>query len=76
MNAIFYAEFHVIKTNKQTPWTLVRKRNIPTERPPVVEKFSATFVDRGVSRGQGGGSLTVANLSFLDALYVTPISNH
>jgi hypothetical protein len=26
----------------------------------------ATFVDRGVSRGQRGGSLTVVNLSFLD----------
>jgi hypothetical protein len=25
-----------------------------------------TFVDRGVSRGQGGGSSTVVNLSFLD----------
>jgi hypothetical protein len=25
-----------------------------------------TFVDRGVSRGQRGGSLTVVNLSFLD----------
>jgi hypothetical protein len=24
------------------------------------------FVDRGVSRGQGGGKLTVVNLSFLD----------
>jgi hypothetical protein len=25
-----------------------------------------TFADRGVSRGQRGGSLTVVNLSFLD----------
>jgi hypothetical protein len=25
-----------------------------------------TFVDRGVSRGQRGGSITVVNLSFLD----------
>jgi hypothetical protein len=25
-----------------------------------------TFVDRGVSRGQSGGSLTAVNLSFLD----------
>jgi hypothetical protein len=23
-------------TNKQTPWPLVRKRTIPTERPPLV----------------------------------------
>jgi hypothetical protein len=29
-------------------------------------KFSAKFVDRGVSRGQRGGSPTVVNLSFLD----------
>jgi hypothetical protein len=29
-------------------------------------KFSANFVDRGVSRGQRGGSPTVVNLSFLD----------
>jgi hypothetical protein len=30
------------------------------------------FVDRGVSRGQRGGSPTVGNLSFLDRLgYVT-----
>jgi hypothetical protein len=28
--------------------------------------LAPTFVDRGVSRGQGGGSLTVANLTFLD----------
>jgi hypothetical protein len=42
--------------NKQkTPWPLVRERTIPTERPP-------TFVDRGVSRGQRGGSPTVINL--------------
>jgi hypothetical protein len=26
-------------TNKKTPWLLVRKRNIPTERPPLVGKF-------------------------------------
>jgi hypothetical protein len=28
-----------------------------------------TFVDRGVSRGQRGGSLTVVNLSFLDLIH-------
>jgi hypothetical protein len=28
-----------------------------------------TFVDRGVSRDQRGGSPTVVNLSFLDRLY-------
>jgi hypothetical protein len=25
------------RTNKQTPWPLVRKRTIPTERPPLVD---------------------------------------
>jgi hypothetical protein len=29
-----------------------------------------TFVDRGVSRGQRGGSLTIVNLSFLDRSYI------
>jgi hypothetical protein len=32
-------------------------------------KFSANFCDRGVSRGQGGESPMVVNLSFLDRLY-------
>jgi hypothetical protein len=50
------------KQKKQTPWPLVRKWTIPTERRNLVP----TFVDRGVSRGQRGGSLTVVNLSFLD----------
>jgi hypothetical protein len=26
-----------------TPWLLVRKRNIPTERPPLVGEVSANF---------------------------------
>jgi hypothetical protein len=30
------------------------------------QSFVSTFVDRGVSRGQRGGSPTVVNLSFLD----------
>jgi hypothetical protein len=47
-----------ILNKKQTPWPLVRKRTIPTELPPLV--------DRGVSRGQRGGSPTVVDLSFLD----------
>jgi hypothetical protein len=54
------------KTNKQTPWPLVRERTILTERPPLVDEILvSTFVDRGVSRGQRGGSPTVVNLSFL-----------
>jgi hypothetical protein len=52
---------------KQTPWPLVRKRTIPTARPLLVHEILVpTFVDRGVSRGQRGGSPTVVNLSFLD----------
>jgi hypothetical protein len=27
------------QTNKQTPWTLVRERTIPTERPPLVDEI-------------------------------------
>jgi hypothetical protein len=27
------------KKNKQTPWPLVRKRTIPTERPPLVDEI-------------------------------------
>jgi hypothetical protein len=49
--------------NKQTPWPLVVKRTIPTERP---RNLVPTFADRGVSRGQRGGPPTVVNLSFLD----------
>jgi hypothetical protein len=45
-------------SSKQTPWLLVRKRTIPTERPPPV---GAKFVDRGVSHGQRGGKPAVVN---------------
>jgi hypothetical protein len=52
---------------KQTPWPLVRKRTIPTERLPIVDKnLMPSFVDRGLSRGQRGRSPTAVNLSFLD----------
>jgi hypothetical protein len=55
------------QTNKQTPWPLVRERTIPTERPTLVDEILVpTVVDRGVSRGQRGGSPTAVNLSFLD----------
>jgi hypothetical protein len=54
------------QTNKRTPWPLVRKGIIPTMGPPLVNEILVpTFVDRGVSRGQRGGSPTVVNLSFL-----------
>jgi hypothetical protein len=54
-------------TRTKTPWPLVRKRTIPTERTTFVDEILVpTFADRGVSRGQRGGSLTVINLSFLE----------
>jgi hypothetical protein len=37
MKALWY---FITKTqNKQTPWPLVRKRTIPTERPPLVDEI-------------------------------------
>jgi hypothetical protein len=36
------------KTKNYTPWLLVRKRTIPTER-PLVAKLVLTFADRGCS---------------------------
>jgi hypothetical protein len=50
-----------------TPWPLVRELTIPTDRPPLVDEILCQLlVDRGVSRGQRGGSPTVVNLSILD----------
>jgi hypothetical protein len=40
-----------------TPSLLVRKRTIPTERPPLVGQVSANFCGQRVSRGQRNGSL-------------------
>jgi hypothetical protein len=58
---------HKNKTNKQTPWPLVRKRTIPTERPPLVGEIQCQILRiEGLSRDQRGGSPTVVNLSFLD----------
>jgi hypothetical protein len=37
---------------------LVRERTIPTERQPLSAKLVLTFVDRGVSHDQYGGSPT------------------
>jgi hypothetical protein len=62
----FLIEVFRKQTNKQTSWPLGRKRTIPTERPLLVDKFSINFWDRGVSRGQRGGSPTAFNLSFID----------
>jgi hypothetical protein len=40
---------------KQTSWLLVRKRTIPTERPPLVGEFLVpTFGGRWVSRQRDG----------------------
>jgi hypothetical protein len=36
-----------ITTKQQTPWLLVRKRTIPTERTPLVGEVNANFADRG-----------------------------
>jgi hypothetical protein len=44
------------KKKKKTPWPLVRKRSVSTQPPP--RNSVPTFVDRGMSRGQRGGSPT------------------
>jgi hypothetical protein len=50
-----------------TPWPLVRKRTIATGGTATCrQNLLPTFVDRGVSLGQCGGSPAVVNLSFLD----------
>jgi hypothetical protein len=41
-----------LDTNKQTPWPLVRKRNIPTAT--CRRNLVSTFVERGMSRSQRG----------------------
>jgi hypothetical protein len=51
----------------QTMWPLVRKRNIPTGRPPLIgEMLVPTFADRGVSRGQRVESPRSLIFSFID----------
>jgi hypothetical protein len=47
--------YYRLKLN-QTPWPLVRKRTIPTERPPLLGEVSANFCGWRVSRGQRNGS--------------------
>jgi hypothetical protein len=48
---------HVYKqTNNKLRVTLVRKRTIPTERPPLVGEVSANFCELGVLSGQRNGS--------------------
>jgi hypothetical protein len=36
---IFLLLLYISVTNKRTPWPLVRKRTIPTERPPLVDEI-------------------------------------
>jgi hypothetical protein len=51
----------------QTPWPLVRKRTIPTERPPLVGEIQCQILRiEGCRLVSSGGSLTAVNLSFLD----------
>jgi hypothetical protein len=45
---MFLCVFRIkVDLNKLNSVALVRERNIPTERPPLVGKVSATFADRG-----------------------------
>jgi hypothetical protein len=37
--------FRIIYDKKQTPWPLVRKRTIPTERPHLSTKFNFNFCE-------------------------------
>jgi hypothetical protein len=39
----YWSEVLSLFSNKQTPWPLVHERTIPTERPPLVDEFSANF---------------------------------
>jgi hypothetical protein len=57
---------HHLHIKKQTTSFFIRKRTILTERPPVVGEFSDNFADKGVSRGQRGGTPMAVNLSFID----------
>jgi hypothetical protein len=58
---------NLTKKKKQNSVAFSPQANTPTERQTIVDEILvSTFVDRGVSRGQCGGSLTVVNLSFLD----------
>jgi hypothetical protein len=43
----FYIFINSKLKRKETPWLLVRKRTIPTERPPLVGEVVPTFADIG-----------------------------
>jgi hypothetical protein len=57
-----------VNVNKQTNSVTLSPRANYTDRSTTTcrRNLVSTFVDRGVSRGQRGGSPTVVNLSFLD----------
>jgi hypothetical protein len=57
-----------MKVNKQPNSVALSMRAKYTDGPTATcwRNLVSTFVDRGVSRGQRGGSPTVVNLSFLD----------
>jgi hypothetical protein len=56
---------------KITPWPLVRKRTRPTEPPPLVgEIWCQIFADRGVSRGQCGGTPTAVTYHCFLYMYI------
>jgi hypothetical protein len=54
-----------LSSSETSVLTRATRRNIP-EHATRQRILVPTFADRGVSRGQHGGSLTVVNLSFLD----------
>jgi hypothetical protein len=57
----------VPKTNKTTSEALSPRANYTDWATATCQRnLVPTFVDRGVSRGQRGGSPTIVNLSFLD----------
>jgi hypothetical protein len=55
-NLIQVPECSTIRTTKLNSVVLVRKRTIPTERPPLVGEVSAHFCGESMSRGQRNGS--------------------
>jgi hypothetical protein len=58
----FYIHLNTI-IRVSTPWLLVRKRTIPTERQRSCRRILVpTFVDRGALRDQRGGTPTAVNL--------------
>jgi hypothetical protein len=57
---------------EQTLWLLVRKRTIPTERPPVVGEICANFLGVESVAWSAQRIPTAANLGFLDLIINLP----